>query len=131
MNKKRSILGMFIIISFLCVGCASNKATNEIKSGTYIEESQGLSRIGLKDGNQFSFSLHTASSYLPMGTYILKEDELILTDNEQKTYKFKIDGDKLILDIEIDTGIKTGYEGKGDVYILKKGMVFSYSEENE
>lgn len=129
MNKKRSILGLVILISFLCAGCASNKDSNEIKIGTYIEESQGFSRVDLEDGNQFFLTLHPLSSYLPNGTYTLKEDKLILTENEsQKTYKFKIDGDKLILDTGINTGIKTGFEGKGGSYILKKGMVFSHSE---
>lgn len=124
---KKNII-IIVLSAFLLVSCSNDTAQGQLKKGTYIEGSQGFSSIILKDDYEFDFNLHVASSYLPIGTYVEEDNKLVLTDDEGKVYEFLIDGEKLVLDNEINTGIRTGYEGQGEEYILEKGMEFVYTE---
>ena len=78
-------------------------STQSLKIGTYaLDVNDGFSSsVSLKENGEFTFSLHILSSYLPMGTYTVEEDQLILsTADETNTYVFTIKEDALILNTE-------------------------------
>ena len=78
-------------------------STQSLKIGTYaLDVNDGFSSsVSLKENGEFTFSLHILSSYLPMGTYTVEEDQLILsTADEINTYVFTIKEDTLILNTE-------------------------------
>jgi hypothetical protein len=59
-------------------------------------EFQFPSAVTLQDNNRFNFNLHVFSSHIPMGTYYIEDNRLILTVDRQVAYIFLIEDDTLI-----------------------------------
>lgn len=117
--KKRLLMMIIIASLILTCSCSNKKNTNELKSGKYIEVESGLAWVVLKENNEFEFNRNIAS-YRPIGSYSIKDGELILKVNDKEEYKFKIDGEKLVF--ESGTYIKN---------LLKEGAVFQLSDKVE
>ncbi len=117
---KNSKIMVVIILAF-CIfntGCTSSKSSQDLKIGKYVEKNDGVSWVLLKDDNQFVFSRNIATSYDPSGTYLIKDGELILTANKDtgEIYKFKVDGNSIILETDMKP-------------LLDKGTVYIYTNE--
>lgn len=96
-----------------------NNAT-EPKIGKYIlEDAEGdwMSWVLLKENKEFQFNKNVVLSYMPRGTYSVDGDKLTLYVNENESYIFTIDGDKLIFDSDNDTSD-----------IVKKEAIFILSD---
>ncbi len=76
-------------------------AASLLRTGKYImQDTEFINEAWLtikKDG-EYEFMLNLLSSYFPRGTYEVKGKELILYVDEEETYKFTIEADKLIFD---------------------------------
>lgn len=98
-----------------------NVGSLEPKLGTYrIVSSEGIckSYVVLKENNEFEFTRDIVLSYLPVGTYSVDGDRLILSVNTNESYVFTVEEDKLIFE-----------SGSANDNIVKKGSVYELSEE--
>jgi len=99
--KKSTIYFMLILIVFTLIsGCSTQDKNAEPKIGKYIlqgAETEDWAWVILKENHQFEFNRNIATSYLPIGTYKVENQTLILMANENETYSFTINGDELIL----------------------------------
>lgn len=121
MNRKLFVL-CFVIISMLVLftGCTKQNNIEDFKLGRYVIQedtgTEGWSWVLLKENSQFEFN-RGITSYRPEGTYSIKDGMLILYVNEDESYVFTIDGDKLIFN-------------RGDFIgnLIKEGAIFKLSE---
>lgn len=153
---KKALLISMIIFSVLAIGCGNTKDKTEKKEDAknnvektkqdgLQEDNNTIVLVGeaesqmfansnptitlMKTEKRFSFCLSPLSSYMPMGMYEIKDNELILTtDNDPKNpkYVFKIEGDKYIFDAKKSAevpAIKTTAKGKAETTV-PDGMVF-------
>ncbi|MCC5910102.1 MAG: hypothetical protein JJT76_06660 [Clostridiaceae bacterium] len=119
MKKKRMLVLSLMIIGIMVVqvtGCSEQNKTVELKLGRYVmqgTEIENDSWISLKEDKKFIFNRSLASSYLPVGTYSIEGKTLILYVEENESYIFTVDGDKLIFENSNMTAD-----------LIKKGAVF-------
>ncbi len=107
---------LLIIMSVLLVSACSFKGPNDLKLGKYVmedTETEDFAWVLLEENNQFQFNRNIATSYLPMGSYSVEEDELILQSGLDEIYRFKISGNSLIFE-----------SGKAAESLVEKGTVF-------
>lgn len=122
MNKKRMLL-LFIITFILLnlfTGCFKQKEPEELKIGKYVmqdTELEGISWVLLEKDNKFRFNRQVFLSYLPVGTYSIEGNKLTLYVNENESYVFTIEKDKLIFE-----------SSNFDDDSVKKGAVFKLSD---
>jgi len=99
--KKRMIyIVLFLIVFTLISGCSTEDKNAEPKIGKYVlqgAETEDWAWVMLKEGYQFEFNRNIATSYLPIGTYKVENNILVLKANENELYYFTINGDELIL----------------------------------
>lgn len=99
----KKIINILIILSILLLTTACNSSNEEVtvKEGKYVldqkeTEDLMLPYINIVD-DDISFMYDPLRSYIPYGTYIIEDDILTMTTNDEKyKYIFKVDGDKLI-----------------------------------
>jgi hypothetical protein len=118
MKARRVWLVFAVLIAILAVGCSEQENLGDLKLGKYVKlnaEGQAWAWVSLAENNKFQFNRNIATSYMPCGTYEVKDDMLILTVSEKEVYKFGINGDKIILEDDIGN-------------LLKRGDVFEYKE---
>lgn len=127
---KKSLIAL-LVITVLAVslgGCSKEEAL-DLPIGTYEmkDTSQILTPyINLKDGNEFIFVFSALSSQLPIGTYSIVKDELVLTidDEEKITYVFKIDNGDLVFQADKSASIpkfeKEDSIVDGDIFVYKQ-----------
>ncbi len=121
MRKQRYItaFSVVLLLSIILIGCSSKEKEVELKLGKYIKEDTELlamSYITIEENNKFTFTWGIVMSYLPAGTYSIEKDKLTLYVNDEETYLFTIDNDKLIFeDSSVDL---SGIVEKGEVYVL-------------
>ena len=84
-----------LILTFVSCFAASCNKQPTLKLGTYQTDDK-LSWVVLSENNEFEFIKHATSSYIPRGTYLIKNGQLILTDANGETYIFDINRDKLV-----------------------------------
>ncbi len=121
MNKKRIILLFLLtlILLNLLTGCFKKKESEELKIGKYVmqdTELEGMSWVLLEKDNKFQFNRQINLSYLPVGTYSIDGNKLTLYVNENESYVFTIEKDKLIFE-----------SSNVDDDLVKKGAVFKLS----
>lgn len=99
--------------------CGCGKKT-EVNLGRYTTEGDFIkqSSVKLKENNEFEFVINPVLSYLPMGTYKIEGDKLILEVSDEEEYTFKIDDEKLIFE-----------EGKPANEFVTAGTKFFYDDE--
>lgn len=103
--KKISFMIMIALLFLSLFGCDSNKETITVKNGDYVMEQEEVDSILLPhitiSDNQIMFVFDLLSSYLPIGTYTIKDDILTMTtDDNQYIFVFQIDGDNLVFQKE-------------------------------
>lgn len=126
MKKFTLILVIVLIFSFSIVGC-SNSQTSELSIGTYVfEASDDIIKptISLEKDNKFSFTYSGLSSYLPMGTYTIDNNRLLLNtddtaDNKKIVYVFEIKNETLIFSADKSTPIPS-FANVPDGAVFKK-----------
>jgi hypothetical protein len=121
LNKKRIILLFLLtlILLNLLTGCFKKKESEELKIGKYVmqdTELEGMSWVLLEKDNKFQFNRQINLSYLPVGTYSIDGNKLTLYVNENESYVFTIEKDKLIFE-----------SSNVDDDLVKKGAVFKLS----
>lgn len=120
---KLSPKTLLMALSLLLItGCSIIGQTEEPEIGKYTmkgAETEDFAWVLLEDNHQFQFNRNFATSYIPMGSYDLKGDELVLTANEDELYRFKIKGDSLIFE-----------SGKGAESLVEKGTIFELKRNN-
>jgi len=104
-------------------------STSDIPIGTYILNNSNNEVISpyveLKENNEFLFMYSTVSSYLPIGTYKIKDDILTLATRDKKnTYVFKIENGSLVFQADLSSEIPQ-YNGWNSVI---DGDIFIYTE---
>lgn len=121
--EKRGIFAVFFIIFVLILvlftGCSKQNKTEELKLGRYVmqdTEPEGWSWVLLKENKQFIFNRGLVMSYVPLGNYSIEGKTLTLYVNENESYIFSIDGEKLVF----ENGSIAGD-------LVKKGAVFKLS----
>ena len=123
MNKKRILLLFLLtlILLNLLTGCFKKKESEELKMGKYVmqdTELEGMSWVLLEKDNKFQFNRQINLSYLPVGTYSIDGNKLTLYVNENESYVFTIEKDKLIFESS----------NVDDDDLVKKGAVFKLSD---
>jgi hypothetical protein len=122
LNKKRILLLFLLtlILLNLLTGCFKKKESEELKMGKYVmqdTELEGMSWVLLEKDNKFQFNRQINLSYLPVGTYSIDGNKLTLYVNENESYVFTIEKDKLIFE-----------SSNVDDDLVKKGAVFKLSD---
>lgn len=122
--EKRKISAVFLIIFVLVLvlvtGCSKQNKTEEPKLGRYViqgTEPEGLAWVLLNENKQFVFNRGAITSYRPSGTYSIKNKVLTLYVNEDESYIFSIEGEKLVFQ-----------SGKFAENLVEKGAVFKLSD---
>lgn len=103
--KKIIVLCLSALLPVLLfTGCNSSlpeSATARLYSYSASSEPVIKPSLELREGDRFTFTLSPLSSYLPVGSYEVRNDTLLLkTDNGKKAYVFRIRGEALIFDAE-------------------------------
>lgn len=99
--KIKSMIILIAASVLLTSACSFQNNVEELSTGKYVmqnAEDEDWAWVLLEDENQFQFNRNIATSYIPMGTYFVENDELLLTVNENEIYKFKIKGNTLIFE---------------------------------
>lgn len=133
--KKILLIAVFIVVLSSCV--YSKKEPVLVKQislqiGTYYLENtkEGFPApyITLKENQEFIFEYSALSSTIPIGSYEMKEDNLILTNNSEKgeQYYFKIEEEKLIFQKEQSSELPIFARET-----ICDGAVFVFQEEQE
>ncbi|MGB4589368.1 MAG: hypothetical protein WBI17_09060 [Clostridiaceae bacterium] len=100
MNKQGKYFLLFLFVFIFTSGCSPETKTTEPKIGKYVlqgAETEDWAWVLLKEDHQFEFNRNLATSYVPMGTYKVENQTLILSSSLNEAYYFTIDGDELIL----------------------------------
>ena len=99
MKKTISLLlALFVLCSFL-YGCEKENVTSISFGKYYLQnctEQVMTPYVFLYDRNEFTFVHSAISSYIPHGTYDVKDSLLILNGDDGNTFQFYIDGTNLI-----------------------------------
>ena len=123
--KKNITITLIILLLFLLCACSASS----LKTGTYSaaagDDLLPSPYITIEDNNRFSFVYSFLSSYIPMGTYEVKNGKLILSaerEDQDEHYVFDITDGKLIYRQSESTPIPD-FAAK-EMY---NGIVFEYS----
>lgn len=99
--KSVSISLILVLLLPFLSACDTRNNTIIVKDGTYLLENTGVKAVlfpsvTISDDN-ITFTYDALSSYLPIGTYTIKDDILTMITNDGKyKYVFQVDGDKLL-----------------------------------
>lgn len=120
-KKGRFVLFLIVLIltSYLTSGCSKQYKIEEAKIGKYVmqgTEYEWMAWVLLEGNKKFQFNRNAYTSYIPIGTYSIEGNKLILYVNENEYYIFIIEGDKLVFE-----------SSKGVSAIVEKGTVFKLS----
>lgn len=111
---KKPIFALIIIsMTLILAACSkSNKEAIDLEVRAYImNDSEEFLKptVTLQENNKFTFVYSALSSHIPMGTYEIDNDKLILkTDDGKEEYVFKIDNGTLIF-VEKDSSKLPSY----------------------
>lgn len=121
MNKRMLLLSLILLLLInLLTGCLNQNKSDELKVEKYVlqdTELEAMSWILLEEDNKFQFNRHIALSYLPTGTYSVDGNRLTLHVDENESYVFIIEKDKLIFE---STNVANS--------LIKEGAVFKLSD---
>jgi len=94
---KKATWMTLLILSMLLMGCGGER-NPELRTGRYLLDgnAENYSYVLLHEEGRFEFSRHMALSYVPMGTYEVREGRLILQAGADERYTFLIEEDTLI-----------------------------------
>lgn len=112
---------IIFLICFILPGC-SKESPSTLPTGAYTMRSDSElpgPALYLQDGGKFSFTYSLFSSYIPMGTYEVKNGNLIL-NTEKEHYTFDIKDGKLIFNASASTPVPFGEVKDGAVFVLQK-----------
>ena len=118
MKRKIPVLLALIMLCCVLMGCSKDLESN-LALGTYVlQEENELPRpyVNLQKDNKFVFTYSLFSSYLPMGTYEITDNQLILKADDNK-YVFGIDGDAIIFNAQSSSKIPFGEVLDGSIFI--------------
>lgn len=92
---------LLLVALFFLGACSLEAKELELRSYTYKSTDGFDSTIVLEEENQFSLSLNPLSSYMPVGKYTIKDNNLILeTDDGLYTFVFEIKNNCLVFNKE-------------------------------
>ena len=126
--KRKIIIIAIVVLVLSLAGCAKEKKAS-VQTGIYnlerAEDPAFAPSIVLKTGGLFSFPFSSVSSYLPMGSWTVDADNLILkTDDGKNIYVFIIDENSLVFDGDNSSEIPkySDFDSveDGDVFKLSK-----------
>lgn len=118
-----------LIITLVSVGCGRNPEKT-LPIGTYeaVEHNQPMApNIVLKEDNECIFNYSMLSSYVPIGTYKIENDELIMsTDDGKYIYTFNILDNNLVFNKEksADIPLIRSSENSDEADTIADGTVF-------
>ncbi len=100
MKMKNYCLVITVALGMFFSGC--HFVQNDIKEGQYVAEVEEgmLSRpqLSLWEDKHFTFSYDMLSSYMPMGTYDIKNGKVIATtEGGHETYTFQIKDEETLV----------------------------------
>ena len=139
MKKILLFISFIIVICLFCYSINLFFKKGEIpmdqislKTGTYVIESSSntlnIPYLALKDNNEFVFQFSVFDSNVPIGTYEIKDNLLILTssneDKRKATFVFEINDKKLIFK-EKESNSLPDFSNK-DIY---DGVTFTLAED--
>lgn len=133
--KKILLIAIFVVVLSSCVYSKKEPVLVKqvsLRIGTYYlqdaKEGFPVPYIELKENQEFVFEYSPLSSTIPVGSYEMKEDNLILTNNSEKgeQYYFKIEEEKLIFDKE--QSFELPIFARETIY---DGVAFVFQEEQE
>lgn len=117
---KRKLKNSFILLLLIVfTGCTNNSEMTTVINGKYIlqsnvEANEKLPYINISD-NEITFYYDPLSSYIPIGTYIIRDNLLMMKTNDEKyNYTFQIKGDVLIFQEDMSSEIKLTNEKFGN-----------------
>lgn len=126
-NKAANhIILLIILCTTLSTGCSDLNKTEILEStlsiGTYQEEDSPdilKPKITLEKNNEFIFTYSALSSYLPIGTYEIHQNSLILnTEDGKNKYLFEIQDDTLVFDKENSSPVTLSNLTDGAIFSL-------------
>ncbi len=125
---KKTFLLIFVAIAILSfmAGCSKDSTVTEsnLPLGVYqFQESDEPVKpnVVLDDNNQFVFNYSVLSSYLPIGTYQIETDQLILkTDDGKYEYIFLIKDNTLIFNKDESSSLQLGDIADGSVFVIQE-----------
>lgn len=94
-----------------------SKAELKLKTGTYITD-DGLAWIELQEDNKYNFNRSVATSWNPVGDYIIQDNTLILYLEDEEFAIFIIEDDYLIFQSDMQGGLS----------MTEYGTVFRFDE---
>lgn len=99
---KKKVMVVLLVASILFTSaCSFQDNVEELATGKYVmrdAKTEDWAWVLLGDENHFEFNRNIATSYRPMGTYSVENNELILKVNDNELYIFKIKGNGLIFE---------------------------------
>jgi uncharacterized membrane-anchored protein len=126
MNRERLLIFITIMILSFMSGCSSNNTATEsnLPLGVYVLQKTDepvKPNVVLKDNNQFVFNYSVLSSYLPIGTYKIDNNNLILkTDDGEFEYIFLIKDNTLVFNKGESSSISFGDVEDGSVFVVQE-----------
>lgn len=132
MRKKSIILGVLALF-LLFAGCTrqteEGQPIAQVQLGKYeMEASEEPFKpyVMLEENQTFQMMYSALMSYLPLGTYEVKEDSVVLTTEDgERHYTFRIDGDTLVFRKDKSSSVKFGKEE-----LMPDGAVFRLKQES-
>ena len=97
--KTKSIIILLATIILLTSACSFQESTEKLAIGKYVMQDaidEEWAWVLLDNDNRFEFNRNIATSYRPMGTYSVENNELILKVNDNEVYRFEIKENSLI-----------------------------------
>ncbi|MCI9626887.1 MAG: hypothetical protein HFI90_08940 [Clostridia bacterium] len=135
MMRKQSILLAVLTVFLLFAGCTQQQTEDmqqpqaQVQPGKYeMEASEEPLKpyVMLEENQTFQMMYSALMSYLPLGTYEVKEDSVVLTTEDgERHYTFRIDGDTLVFRKDKSSSVKFGKEE-----LMPDGAVFRLKQES-
>ena len=85
--------------TILISACSSMSNNKDLNLGKYVMQDgqyEDFAWVLLEEDQQFEFNRGSNTSYRPRGIYSLKDNEVILTVNDDEVYTFTIEDNNLI-----------------------------------
>ncbi len=133
MMRKQSILLAVLTVFLLFAGCTQQQTEDvqqqpaQVQLGKYEMESSEEPLppyVILEEGQKFQMMYSAMMSYLPLGTYEVKGSDVVLTTEDgERRYTFRVDGDTLVFQKDKSSSVKLGKEEPvpdGAVFRLKQ-----------
>ena len=121
MKKQIYVVLMLVLILSFTFACSKPEST-DLELGKYVSNTPSdisVPFVELQEDNKFVFEYSALSSYLPVGTYEIKDSQLILKADDHK-YMFDIKKGKLVFKEKDSTPLALSDVKDGTVFEKQK-----------